>query len=284
MHFAVIVTIILLLVIAGFLIYFFATKWGPWISERSDEEICRLSVLAMAKGQIPYLRTGSPFSLRCKTKYLKIEESDKNAIKEELANAMYRCWWQYGEGKLDFFSDWEWKIGQEEHCMICSIIKFDETVTETSIRVEEFEKYLDNKQIPGKGRTYSEFFLDAEKAEMYFGEESRGGRIEINHEEPLYVVFGVIKTRTPIEGKWYERLRDFFIKEGKIFGIGFLGTVGLGAISTGGIAPLSALAKGGLGVGIASMIVAGVAHKDHFYPTLFLIPGEEIRNECTKLD
>ena len=147
---AQLVTIIVL--IASFVIIlslFFRLDLG----KTSDQEICHNSVVL--KGQTKIV--SGP--LDCKTNYLCISansdctdfsasevvkvSTDTEKIKDEtmkaIADAMSSCWYEFGEGEIDYASG---SVFGNKACAVCSIVNLDNSLKDVSISYDEFYNYL----------------------------------------------------------------------------------------------------------------------------------------------
>lgn len=102
-----------------------------------------------------------PTTLNCPAQNIKITTADEQA-KKIIADAMYYCWSQYGEGKLNLFSD------EGTFCSVCAFIDI-----ETDKPVTGLPDYLMSEQIPDKsGRYYHDYLASyrTSKAEDVLGE------------------------------------------------------------------------------------------------------------------
>jgi hypothetical protein len=124
----------------------------------------------------------------CITTEEKIKEIDETKMYEKLAQNMYDCWDQYGQGDVDFYSDIDWG-SSDAHCRICSEIEFDEKVKKEikEIDVDRFEIYLSNNNPPNHKETYAEFFTKSDNSKIDFG----SGKIPL--EDKFYTMFVVNK-------------------------------------------------------------------------------------------
>ena len=101
--------IILIVSFVVLLIWIFILNPG----ETTDKEICKNSVFLKGKASV------FSGSLNCKTNYLcisggedckeitatttiKIDAENKEAVMKAIADEISDCWWQFGEGKLNF--------------------------------------------------------------------------------------------------------------------------------------------------------------------------------------
>lgn len=102
------------------------------LGKTSDQEICRNSVVVAGK-----LPLGG--SLDCKTHYFNVTSKDKTEEMKTLADEMSSCWYEFGEGKIDYISR---GITEKVSCSVCSIASFDSRLKDTSISYQEFYDYL----------------------------------------------------------------------------------------------------------------------------------------------
>ncbi len=72
-------------------------------------------------------------------------------IKKKLADAMVRCWRNWGEGELDLFNS------PGQYCSICADIKFDgdTLLMYPDNEIPDFGKYLDDTDAPGSDLKYA---------------------------------------------------------------------------------------------------------------------------------
>ena len=64
---------------------------------------------------------------------------------DALANEMADCWWQFGEGKLDYAGGWD--IAENAACSVCSIVDFGSNILKgEKITYEDFYQHLQEKE------------------------------------------------------------------------------------------------------------------------------------------
>ena len=185
---------LILLIMAGvvLIIYsFFLADIKNIVETTSEDEICRTSVAIKTKTKGP-VGSGSPVDLSCVINDFQSDAKSKEEVKLEIAKEMYRCWYKYGEGQLDFYDSWDLG-GSNTHCLICSRIKFDEEAEE--ITFGEFGSYL-NTPLPGREETFAEYFTQTPHAKIQIGPKpgegtSAGSLMDL--EKGVYVVFRVNK-------------------------------------------------------------------------------------------
>jgi len=150
------VTIIIL--IASFVIILFLL-YRLNLGQTTDAQVCHNSVVLQEQSKI------TSGNIDCKTNYMCVSGGDKctaisqtnsvsidtskstAVIKNEtfkaLADEMSNCWWEFGEGKIDYSSDTGAK--QKIECSICSISAFDDKVQKalgSGVTYNEFYNYL----------------------------------------------------------------------------------------------------------------------------------------------
>jgi hypothetical protein len=139
-------------------------------AEVEAKELCHHSVLSNSRS------IGLAGPLDCKTSYVCIsagencegfnsetsrqinlkgsEKEKKDAVMEAIAEEMGDCWWMFGEGKVDYGKN----FGTSLKCSICSIIKFDSSITSefSKISYMDLYAYLEEAQ-KDKEQTYLEY-------------------------------------------------------------------------------------------------------------------------------
>ena len=155
---------IIILIVSFVIILFLIFRLN--LGETTNQEICRNSVVL--RGQSA-LTTGP---LDCKTNYLTISTENKQEIMKAIADEMASCWWQFGEGKIDYGGGF---TSTSVHYAICSIISFDEKIQEKvpSISNAEFYDYL-RKNNKTQSQTYLQYIYSTNVIgefgdEKYFG-------------------------------------------------------------------------------------------------------------------
>ncbi len=182
--------------------------------------------------------------VKCPTQYVKIDNSDEQTAKRELAKKMYDCWDQFGEGKLQLFSD---ETGV--FCAVCHDITF----TDKSKKINGFLEYLATTTIPLSTKTYSEYFTDYQTQGSQFLESYSKENLPTSVIDPAInnhyaTIFYYVK------GK--DKLQDYWAKtKSSLPGVGIF-AVGLGIMKVGAITggAISATGLGApLGVAVASI-------------------------------
>lgn len=153
---------ILALVVFGL----FSNAFSKTVWDVQKSETCRVSVLAASRHiELKGSDISGPLgSLNCPTEYVEIDQNNKDAIFNDIANGMYYCWNKMGEGKLDF-------IGAKDQtvCVVCSKITFSDKLREGNTLIPGFLDYLNENNPPLHNITYLEYFS---------GYETKEGRLE----------------------------------------------------------------------------------------------------------
>jgi len=123
------------------------------LGETTDKEICHNSVVLQEQSQ---LTSGN---LDCRTNYLcisggskctdinqkteiSVDPTNKTQIFKALADEMSDCWWQFGEGKINYGDKALFEV--DAQYALCSIMVFDDKVHEKlpEIKYLDFYNYL----------------------------------------------------------------------------------------------------------------------------------------------
>lgn len=152
----------------------------------AETKSCEASV----KAHTDLIKLGIPArhnEINCPAKRIKVTEKNANF---ELAEAMRKCWKQYGKGRLNMFN------GEGVFCSVCKIITSDKPIV-----VGEFTEYLADSYVPGESYKYLDDFQDfeterAEVLEDYEKAVKRDSAIDdftISEQQPYGVIFVQIK-------------------------------------------------------------------------------------------
>jgi hypothetical protein len=180
MYMEQIVKAIVVLAIIAIFGYFFV-RFVVLGEESSDREACRTSVLVKAKLKV----LGKPLltELNCKTDFKEIKTDDLDEIRMEITKEMYDCWYEFGEGKVDFVTDW---VG-DKYVFVCSRLDFDPRIRESVDKVSGFFEFWTSKELPFRGdMTFYEYFYGN-------NEKPESADLEVSTSEPVYVVFVGLK-------------------------------------------------------------------------------------------
>lgn len=282
------IILVIIVVAALFLVKRIAeTSEGP-----IRDDTCRASVEAKSKFKSDTF--GSPLELNCHEEEDISKARTKDQINLDLATEMYRCWYKYGEGKRDWYDNWD--FGETDlHCKVCSRVSYPNAKDPPTF--EEFNKYLNGKKLPGKDITFADYFVGGENAIIQFGGPGTG----INKDEimdlsnSIYVVYTIAK----FDEDRIDDLRKEYAKhtEGVAYGVGSLpdevggeivdsdtavalaGTFGAGVV--GGLVGLGPVGWIVLFVGAASYTVytaSGTAEIPYY--SLALFSASEVVEVC----
>ena len=181
------ISVILVMIVVAASIFYFMT-----IAEVSEDialdDACRASVEAKSRFKTDI--AGSPLSLKCSQEEIVSEAKTKEEISLELTQEMYSCWYKYGEGQVDWLSDWD--FGETDfHCRICSRISYGED--HEDLTFGEFYSYLNNKKIPGKDISFAGYFSGNENAVLQFGGSGMNQYDAMDLDKSVYVVYTITK-------------------------------------------------------------------------------------------
>jgi len=143
---------LILVVVFIFIMMLFLSEYSKKVDTGTQKEICKDSVLMHGATKLGDYALDT--DIKCPTQELKITSQDPEKIKYQMAKAMYDCWDQFAQGKLNLFGDEE-----TIYCNICHLITFKHKNQE----ITGFQEYLATKAIPGKGGiTYLDFIMNYE--------------------------------------------------------------------------------------------------------------------------
>jgi len=220
--------LIILIMIITVVLVTFTYKMISTLSGGLPREICRTSVLARYSSKLPGLEQEPKFDVECYTQVLNIDkkgiekiayngvsrkkfrlvsfknmdvEEKEEAIRRNLANEMFDCWYQFHRGKLDFYGDWGGEFSTERtRCIVCTEVNFDSSVKEelSSSKLTGLQKFLFTKLITQKDFTYMEYFFNIEDkneltADMQNVDKDFGDEIFIDKQ--YSIVYSVTKEK-----------------------------------------------------------------------------------------
>ncbi len=168
---------LILIAIVAIVLIFFTRSLTTGLTGLSNKEVCRLSVLAKSEGKIVGFEGTS--SLDCYTNYIDVkdngiylsnnkikdsrlevnfkgmsQEQKDEQIKAYLANQLYDCWYQFGQGNIDFLSNYDWG-SSDMRCFPCASVSFYDSFLD-SFTYEDWEVYLSEKKTPS-GTSYKQY-------------------------------------------------------------------------------------------------------------------------------
>ena len=184
-------TLIILIIccVVAIILGMFVGGWAKIMDKGSDVEVCRSSIILAAQSKKIGNEAWTP--LDCPRKDLLIKRGDvvrKGVIDQErvhkiVADAMAECWYMFGEGKMDPFSNWGKGAQEENLCIICKNIQFDdrlisfigskqdEMIDDNGVIINETFKqyypmnpslYLMENNYKTTGKTYYEYLYNLE--------------------------------------------------------------------------------------------------------------------------
>ena len=121
----------------------------------------------------------------CVTVAFDLDINNNEKLYSKLAGDMLDCWKDYGEGKIDFYSNWGWGL-DDVHCRVCAQGNLEK---EYNLNLKEFQDYLNKNKPKLVNKTYSAIFSDVANPHVYTGPDT----IKLSDENPLYVAFIVAK-------------------------------------------------------------------------------------------
>ncbi len=184
----------------------------------SDLSVVRTKVeLAARTKELALGATVGPANFQCNTKREYLVEKDFVKLTDKIKKRTYDVWYAYGEGKIDFVSDWAdeyFTYVENPACYVCYIVS----------NSEEFDKDENwNKFLVGKNNKYWEkdelfrpfYYYDPErKVEFLTGEYDpqlaksillNGNgfifpikRLEIGPDEPIFIGVSILKVNPDI--------------------------------------------------------------------------------------
>ncbi len=113
-----------------------------WFSGKTPYNICRISVEDASLMRFRNIDFSS--NLKCQTQEYTIDSKDVDTARRTVADAMYNCFYQFGQGKVELFTD------EGLYCFICSTIDFEGKGAELK-ELPEFQKFLfENKPLDAR--------------------------------------------------------------------------------------------------------------------------------------
>ena len=139
----------MIIIIASLLIILFL--WHPIfkfiINMLLPAQTCKMSVWSNTAFNVQGIEFVK--NINCPTQY-KTLEGDEEKLKKQIADEMWMCWDNFGQGKYELFD-----AKTEKFCVVCSVIEFEDK----NEKIEDFVDYLINAPFKGKDyKTYYEAF------------------------------------------------------------------------------------------------------------------------------
>jgi len=234
------IVLLIILIVSFAVILFFLVRLN--LGSTSDTEVCHNSVVSRSSGVIPT----ESIPLNCKTSYICLSKDgtcekmtspkiEKVKTKEEvysiLAEDMSECWWQFGEGKLNYISS---QFTSDLYCSICYQLAFDDSIDffeNNEINKNEFYVYLSSTNVSGKDITYLDYLVGLTSSQTIestlTSQNANFGKMSLDKQ--YYIMMGIFSK------------------------VGVVGWIAAGAATTGIVA--SVILSGGLSIPI--LIAAG---------------------------
>ncbi|PIU30367.1 hypothetical protein COT07_01055 [Candidatus Woesearchaeota archaeon CG07_land_8_20_14_0_80_44_23] len=237
-------------------------------NEANQKEKCKESVLIYSRAAT----WGLPLSdsIKCPTKYIKISTNNDYEAERTIANEMYDCWDNFGQGKQELFG-----TQNEDFCVVCSVISFSGKEREIS----GFDEFLANEKIPTREETYLEF-LTGETLENQ-GQQSPNadGGFSINTGKEYAVMFTYAKkSRMSIIAK-----TTIGAVSGAVLAVGGVILIATGIGAPVGLASLSAAAAVGMSSGFLIGSQSG-SKTSEWQAAVMLVNSSDVGNiGCTYL-
>ena len=201
--------VILIVLIASFIvILFFLFRLN--LGKESNLELCHNSVLSQGN----YVLSKTSSGLNCHTKYIcitksgdcdgmvnpeikKVKTSDE--VYKILADEMQECWWEFGEGKINYIGK---KISKKNYCSICSQIYFDKSLNgikefkNNEISKDQLYNFMSLNNASGKSISYIQYLFGTKNLNKVKQESLKNkgvgdfGNITIGNQ--YFVVMGIL--------------------------------------------------------------------------------------------
>lgn len=224
---------------------------GKSVEDVTSREICRQSVQKHAD---LHIRTFNPPSdmINCPAAYIEIskdkamyeyrnrksiinlkgtEKEKKQQVQRIMADEIYNCWNQFGEGKKDLFG------GPKKYCSVCSVFQFNDDL---ELNGYEFYTFLMQNKVPNRklaenGITYFDYMQGRTKKGTADPSTLQKYRTELEKtlmdgKSPYAVVFVYAKSEPMIDNTM-EFLNKFWESSG-----GKVAVIGGAIVFAGGIA------------------------------------------------
>ncbi len=242
---SIVVKIILILIVIFVLLVF---VWQIYITSSTaigEDAVCKESVKQYALRKFQNIEFADA-EINCPVKNLTLS-GDKESLKKQIADELYRCWDNYGRGELELF----YNKGTKRYCSICSHIVFENE----ELYLENFTTYLVETKTP-KGDMYYYDFLTGVRTTPDIIDDTKKEKNAYDNiltERDYYILYSHYN-----EGEWSKE---------KEVAIGIMAGIAVATLVTGGamigVATLIASATfvgstaAGLGVASTGVTAAG---------------------------
>lgn len=264
--------VLLIVLIASFaIILFFLLRLN--LGKTSESEVCHNSVVTRSAGVVPK----ESIPLNCKTNYLCLTKDGscekmtspeikkvktQNEVYDVLANEMADCWWQFGEGKLNYVE--KDLLSNNMYCSICSQMSFDNSLDMFpggEIDKKDFYDYLAKTNMSDKGVSYLDYLNGIKSSQdiktTLSGSSSDFGKINLGKQ--YYIVMGVVSDVSVL--KW--------VGAGVLAGAGVAVIIMTGGLGTPAVLTIAIGASaGGAGGYFAGTMIKGETGNSYMTPTI----------------
>lgn len=264
----------------------FLTTLKSSTNSASEKEICKLSVEANSK-RLEFKGvevTPGLSDLKCPTQKVTIKDPEK--IKLILANEMYDCWDQFGQGKIKFLD-----TDTNTYCAICSKVSFEGNAQNKQL--DGFINYLadtrirDNSNIPITtiDYTYLRFLTDYENTPDLLNNIKITQTDRLDTSSPYAIMFLYYKQQTfgRIQSAQVFALTPCITASLAIFGISATGA-GVAALPL--LMPIGGAACGPVGITASAVggFMIGSDHSADWGARVVTVPYSDIdKLGCTEL-
>ena len=166
--------LIIILLVSAVVLFAATSSFTNIFKNKSDIEVCRLSVLAQE--QTKFIGK-SVVSLDCprrdvkffndkveintkKAKEYSFKEINEDIVNRAIANELSSCWYKIGEGNVDVFER-EYIAGLNNVCLICAEIKFSKEIKESTFK--NLDQYLKDNTLENSDITYHDYLVKEQR-------------------------------------------------------------------------------------------------------------------------
>ncbi|MGM5481861.1 MAG: hypothetical protein ACQESF_00215 [Nanobdellota archaeon] len=188
-----------------FSLIFLVTKEANVYDDSMDKQICKQAVKSMAitnvegKNALEIFNKRGNKQVQCPIIEKSIKSSEKDVIKEKLAQYMYDSWDMMGEGRFELFPS----EGSETYCILTHHIKFEDDAKNVG-KVEGFVDYLMSHKIKGESRkkSYFDYLKCYNTPEMKTKTKDFGGGVNVIETTNDYGVMFIYSKKEHLHKVW----------------------------------------------------------------------------------
>ncbi len=168
----IIISLILGIMVLALSLFFIFQEY--FTEDEIDWEMCRQSIILrnnapeFAVGGIDLKSTKDMVPLKCQTRVIEIDTTDRDEAEKIIADTMASCWYLIGNGRFKIFpSEAPWVgDGYSSPCMVCARISYSPEVGEYYSNNPIYIPSVLDEKIDGK-TTYKQYFYNLEKSGDY---------------------------------------------------------------------------------------------------------------------